>query len=249
MYRLIIIDDEPKILEGVCGLFPWEDIGFKVTATFTSAVKALEYIEKHGADVVLTDIEMPDMSGLELCSKLASYGTIQTVLFSSYTNYEYFRSAIHIRVEDYLIKPVKYAQLLECFERVKKRLDELHQKEETVPRNYYEQIIYKVTEYLNENYKNASLEDASACVNLSPNYLSKLFKEKSGMNFSETLQKIRMEKARELLQDSSFKIYDIAFYIGYDNPKNFSRVFKAYYDMSPFEYRKQVLDMEKTNET
>ena len=53
----------------------------------------------------------------------------------------------------------------------------------------------------------------------------------------EMLTRIRMEKAGELLQDPAYKSYEIAFYVGYDNPKNFTRAFKAYYQVTPREYR------------
>ncbi|HRM61591.1 MAG TPA: helix-turn-helix transcriptional regulator, partial [Gemmiger qucibialis] len=72
--------------------------------------------------------------------------------------------------------------------------------------------------------------------------LSRVFKEKSGTSFSELLLKTRMEKACEMLADIHYKSYDIAYYVGYDNPKNFSRAFKAYYGQSPSEYRKSRLD-------
>lgn len=244
MYKLVIIDDEEKILDGICHLFPWNEIGFEVAESFTDAGKGWDYIEKCGADVVLTDIEMPGMSGLELCRRLAEREDMIAVLFSSYTNNEYFQSAIRLGVVDYLIKPVRYDQLLECFERVKAKLDQRYAAQVPVSRGYYDQIIEKVKKYLYENYRHASLEEASSCVNLSPTYLSKVFKEKSGMNFSEMLTKVRMEKSCELLRDSQYKAYDVAFYVGYDNPKNFSRAFKAYYKISPMEYRKQVLGSE-----
>lgn len=98
MYRLIIIDDEPKIAEGMAQLFPWNNIGFEVVQSFFSAKDALNYLREHPVDVVLSDIQMPDMTGLELCRELLSHEEIHTVLFSSYQNYEYFRSAIQLGV-------------------------------------------------------------------------------------------------------------------------------------------------------
>ena len=103
MYSLIIIDDEPKIAEGMAQLFPWNNIGFQVVRSFTSAAEALEYMDENPVDVVLSDIQMPDMTGLELCEKLLGREKTQVVLFSSYQNYEYFRSAIQMGVADYLM--------------------------------------------------------------------------------------------------------------------------------------------------
>ena len=114
--------------------------------------------------------------------------------------------------------------------------------QETAPKAYYDQIVYDVQQYLKDNYRTATLEEAAAKVSLSPAYLSRVFKEKSGTSFSELMLKTRMEKACEMLADIHYKSYDIAYYVGYDNPKNFSRAFKAYYGQSPSEYRKSRLD-------
>lgn len=238
MYKLIMVDDEEKIVGGMAQLFPWQNIGFEVVEVFTSARKALEYIETHPVDVVMTDIEMPDMNGLELSRRLMDYPNIEKVFFSSYSNYEYFRTALQNGVADYLMKPVDYSALLECFEKIRARLDARGHVSEEKPKAYYDQIVYDVQQYLKEHYRTATLEEAATKVSLSPAYLSRVFKEKSGESFSELLLRTRMEKACELLADIQYKSYDIAYYVGYDNPKNFSRAFKAYYGVSPSEYRK-----------
>lgn len=192
MYKLIIIDDEEKIASGMAQLFPWQNIGFEVVQVFTSARKALQYIAENPVDVVLTDIEMPDMNGLELSHRLMEYPNIQKIFFSSYSNYEYFRAALQNGVADYLMKPVAYSALLECFEKVKARLDARSAVQETAPKAYYDQIVYDVQQYLKDNYRTATLEEAAAKVSLSPAYLSRVFKEKSGTSFSELLLKTRM---------------------------------------------------------
>ncbi|MCI9359455.1 MAG: response regulator [Hungatella sp.] len=235
MYRLVIVDDEEKIVEGIANLFPWEQIGFSVMF-FNRAGKALEYMESHPVDVLMSDIEMPGIDGIELCRRIQDKD-IKVIFISSYQNYEYFRYAIQFRVEDYLLKPIKSGDILTCFGKIREDLDRKYQVKEENNSSYYEQIVDKVKKYIEENYKEASLEEAAVLVNLSPNYLSKIFKDKCGTGFSEYLTKTRMEKACELLNDIQYKGYDIAYYIGYDNPKNFSRAFKAYFGMSPKEYR------------
>jgi len=105
-----------------------------------------------------------------------------------------------------------------------------------------ERVIGKIKEYLDIHYQNATLEDAAERVNMCPSYLSRFFKEKSGIGFRELLLKTRMEKACEMLGDKQCKMCDIAYLIGYDNPKNFSRAFKAYYGVTPVEYRKTRLE-------
>lgn len=237
MYRLIIVDDEEKILEGISELFPWHNIGFEVSARFTSALKALTYVENHPVEVVMTDISMPLMNGIDFIKELIRFPKIKIVLFSSYKDYEYMRAAIQYGISDYLLKPIRYDELVLCFEKIRIQLDEVNEIVNEEPKTYYKEIISRVDHYLFNNYQKASLEGAAEVVGLSPNYLSKIYKEKSGSGFLEKLNKIRMEKACELLMDPSYKNYEIAFYVGYDNPKNFSRAFKMYFNMSPMDYR------------
>ena len=123
MYQVIIVDDEPRILEGIIHLFPWNNFGFEVVASFTNGKEALEYINAHPqVDVVMTDIQMPVMTGIELSQKLKNEDII-VVFFSAYQDFEYARAAIINHVTDYLIKPMKYDAMSACFERIRKTLD------------------------------------------------------------------------------------------------------------------------------
>ena len=235
MYRLVIVDDEKMIAEGVASLFPWEKIGFEAAA-FTEAEEALQYIGRNTVHVVMTDIEMPRMSGIDLCGQLAGSG-IKIVFISSHQNYDYFRSAIRFQVTDYLLKPLKSSDIINVFERIRRELDEEHEVAEEKNPSYYEQVVEQVKSYLAQNYQSATLEEAAVKVNLSAAYLSRIFKQQEGIGFGEQLLKVRMEKACELLSNIQMKSYDIAWYIGYDNPKSFSRAFKSYYGITPMEYR------------
>ena len=237
MYRVVVVDDEKTISEGIAALFPWNSIGYEAVP-FTDPRVALDYIKREGTDVVLSDIEMPGMSGIELCKALQGKDIV-VVFLSSHQNYDYFRSAIRYSVEDYLLKPVHSEDILECFGKIRERLDEKRNVKEKEPQSstYYESIRQKVEEYLEENYREARLEEAALRVNLSAAYLSSLLKDKLGCGFTEMLTGIRMKKAAELLADVQYKAYDIAYYVGYDNPKSFSRAFKNYYGCTPMEYR------------
>ena len=166
MYQLVIVDDEDKIVEGIANLFPWEQLGFQVT-WFSRPLKALEYVKTHQVHVLMSDIEMPEMNGLELCKQLQD-SDIKIVFISSHQNYEYFRYAIQYRVEDYLLKPIKSGDILNCFGKIRQQLDEKYAVTQETPVTYYDQVISKVKEYIKENYKEASLEDAAVQVSLSP---------------------------------------------------------------------------------
>ena len=149
MYQLVIVDDEDKIVEGIANLFPWEQLGFQVT-WFSRPLKALEYVRQHKVDVLMSDIEMPEMNGLELCRQLQDTD-IKIVFISSHQNYEYFRYAIQYRVEDYLLKPIKSGDILNCFGKIRQYLDEKYAVSQETTGNYYEQVVTAVKEYIKEN--------------------------------------------------------------------------------------------------
>lgn len=187
MYRLVIVDDEPKIAEGMAQLFPWGNIGFEVVASFTSAREVLDYLRDEPADVVLSDIQMPDMDGLALCRRLMESGGVKVVLFSSYQQYDYFRSAIQMGVEDYLLKPLTYTALTESFTRLKEKLDSERHLEQEQPEGYYEDMVAKVDEYITGHLQDATLVRCAKRVGLSPSYLSRCYKEHSGRSFTDRL--------------------------------------------------------------
>lgn len=239
MYRLVIVDDEEKITEGIANLFPWAELGFEVVKACSKGFEALDYIKNNPVDVLLSDIEMPDLNGIELCAQIQEMN-VKVIFISSYQKYEYFRSAILYQVEDYLLKPVKFEELKKCFTKICEKLDKEHGiSSEKFPDNetYYEKVIHEAKNYIAEHYRDCTLEDVALHVNLSAGYLSKIFKEKSGKGFQDYLLEYRMQKACELLDDIHFKSYEVAYYVGYSNPKNFSRAFKAYYGKTPKEYR------------
>lgn len=236
MYQLIIVDDEVTIAEGVANLFPWREIGFAAKA-FCDSTEAMKYIQNNHVDVVMSDIEMPQINGLELARQVSKKGT-KVVIISSHQNYEYFRAAIQLNVVDYLLKPLKSADIISCFEKIKQELDRKNHVEQEQPKGYYEKILVEVKSYTEEHFQEASLEEAAVRVNLSASYLSRILKEKCDFGFAEYLLQIRMEKAAAMLQDLQYKTYDIAYYVGYDNPKSFSHAFKNYYGVTPMDYRK-----------
>ena len=170
MYQVIIVDDEPRILEGIIHLFPWNNFGFEVVASFTNGKEALEYINAHPqVDVVMTDIQMPVMTGIELSQKLKNEDII-VVFFSAYQDFEYARAAIINHVTDYLIKPMKYDAMSACFERIRKNLDK-REKGHYLP---YEvnadeaDYVAIVKNYIKSDYKTATLEEAASLVHYSP---------------------------------------------------------------------------------
>lgn len=102
-----------------------------------------------------------------------------------------------------------------------------------------DKIIKACEKYISENYmKDIPLESIAEMFCFNPSYFSSYFKNNTGMNFSDYLQKIRMEKAGELLRKHNLKVYEVAERVGYQNVKYFNKVFKKEFGVSPDEYRR-----------
>ncbi|HUX14076.1 MAG TPA: response regulator [Spirochaetia bacterium] len=239
---MIIIDDEYEIRTGLSSYFPWHDLGFEVAAIFEAAPEALEYLGANHIDVVLTDIKMPRMSGLQLARALSEAGRETKVVFvSGYKEFDFLKEALEYRAFDYLLKPVTRLDVARTFGRLKSALDEQRAEKEGAgapgaPEGPAANIEI-LKRYIESHYSTTTLEDAAAYMHLNPFYLSRYFKEKTGANFSEFLLRVRMNKAIELMQNRELKTYHISEMVGYRNPNNFSRAFKKLFGQSPKEYR------------
>lgn len=112
MFKAIIADDELNLREGLATLIDWESNGFVIAGLAGDGVEALELIERQKPDLVITDIKMPRMNGLELCKALRQRGNdVKIVVLSGYNDFSYAKEAIEYAVKDYLLKPVDPSDL------------------------------------------------------------------------------------------------------------------------------------------
>lgn len=124
MYTMIVVDDEMEIRRGFCTYFPWQEIGFEIRADFKSAQEAEEYLKEHQTDVLVTDIRMRGMSGIELIEAVRNAGVnMEIVVISGYRDFDYAQQVMKMRVRHYLVKPMKYAQIMEVFTEIRQELD------------------------------------------------------------------------------------------------------------------------------
>ena len=124
MYSLLIADDEELVRRGLAETLDWESMGFRVTGTAKDGIEALDILGRNGADVVLADIRMPNLSGLDLAARIrVQYPGTRVVILSGYDDFEYARRAIEHDVFSYLLKPLSEKRATEVFKRLKNALD------------------------------------------------------------------------------------------------------------------------------
>ena len=125
MYQVVIVDDEPFVLEDLKKAIDWEGSNFEIAYADTDPVRVLSYIQSHTIDLLITDINMPEISGLTLISKAKEIQPLLSVLvLSAYDNFEYVRTALRNGAENYLLKPLNPEELLESIQSVSKHLKE-----------------------------------------------------------------------------------------------------------------------------
>jgi two-component system sensor histidine kinase YesM len=259
MYHLLIVEDEEIIRRALPLIIDWRAIGFEVVGTTGSAAEALQIIDEQSVDVVLTDIKMPIVSGLELAGELKTrFPEIKTVLLSAYRDFNYALKGIEYGVYGYLLKTDSKTEIRNYFVKLKDDLDRERIASSTVrldDRNIGNEqpqvdsvppaaagaIVTKALAYLQANYaKDVHLDDVAEYVRVHPVYLCRLFNHELGTTFKEKLTCIRIEKAKELLRDPGARVYEISLAVGYLKPRYFSDLFKKVTGMTPLEYRETI---------
>lgn len=260
MYKLLIVDDEPKIRNGLRSFFPWRELGFEVVSEASNGRQALEYLDANEADVVLCDIVMPKTDGIEFAQILHQRKhPAKLVFLTGHREFEYARQALLYGVKRYLVKPTQSADINEVFLELKAELDEERaataaedasprtptagaeepddREDEAEAKGYHEKRIEAIERYVREHYADATLEAVSEAFHMNKHYLSKYYKRQTSRNFSDFVTSVKMKAAAAMLEDIHARVYEVGLRVGYDNAKNFSRAFKQYYGRGPREYR------------
>jgi transcriptional regulator, araC family (fragment) len=340
MYKVLFVDDDETIGFIVSKMKVWENSNFKITRYAQNGKEALLVLEKESFDLIITDIRMPIVDGLELLENIRKRGDKTfLVLASTYSEFEYAKRGLQNGAIDYIIKPITEENLKELFIRVEKLLKEKEDKPketnlkvskdridkwynlfinlEETPKNLkdkylkelndivkeekvvfsellfegvwekivkvfpwlvklenieflfkeesfekeveekisnikeivkkyklnnYDSLINNVSEVILKNIgKDKLLDIISKELQLSKDYIGKLFKNKIGITLNEYSTILKMEYGKKLLSGSNKKVYEISEELGYSTIDYFSKLFKNYTGFTPVQYRKKAL--------
>lgn len=263
MYKFLVVDDEEIVRRGFRKKIPWEEMGFEYLEPCQNGREAIDRINKDHPDVIMTDICMPLVDGLEIANYVAdNYPEIMVFILSGYEEFEYARSALRSRVVEYLLKPITSQELSGLVSKLKIRLDQNDQKingirtsNKKIGANLNNNQVHKhqmslasvkvleAQEYIKDHYsqKELSMDDVCRELYISPSYLSRLLKQHLGKTFVDALTEYRINKAKDLLFNSNLKTYAIADAVGISDPHYFSTIFKKVTGMPPSVYRDNSL--------
>ncbi len=231
MYSIFLADDEVWETLGLKKLIEKSELPIQVVGQAENGIEALKALQEIQPDILITDIRMPGLNGLELSEKIREFGLkTEIILLSGYAEFEY-------ALRNYLLKPVSQENLNEVLgELVAEKDKKLHSvSEEEVPESNIERIFHEIeVSYMEE----ITLNSLSDKYNISASRLSIRVKERLGMSFSKYLTSKRIQKAKELLEDDRLSVEQIAEMVGYRDYFYFTKVFKKTEGVSPSSYRK-----------
>ncbi len=383
MNKIILVDDEIRVLKQLKKIIPWNELGFEIAGVFRKGTTALEFIKENTVDAIITDIKMPDISGLELakiCHK--HYPLIKILIISAYDDFSYAKEALKYNISDYIVKPISkdviinslnslneqitinkktvysdkyinkkselfseiYRKNFDC-EKMENDLSDINvfvnlhtcesalimlNNEETEAcikehnydfnqfililsrlilqetkyayasaivdennsikilliskqgirsENFFQkteeyiaetkktvseilklnlsfsptkynlkttsnkstktnEAVLKAIEYINNNYqKHFNLDEIASYVCVTPSYLSDIFKTHTNYNITDYTNKIRIEKAQEIIENTDTKLSAVSMLVGFNSTSYFYRVFKNQTGYSPNDYK------------
>jgi two-component system response regulator YesN len=237
---------------------------FRVVGEAEDGAEALVLIDRLEPDLLLTDIRMPIMDGLELLREIRSKQLrMETVLVSGYGEFSYAQEALRYGAADYLLKPIHSEALLGLLGRLRTKwcspsgmdarlispIDDVLEERDPLPSTMlteadschagYKQIVSQALVFIESRFADPqfSLKEAASHFYLSPAYFSFMFKKIEGVPFIQYLTRLRMELAKRMLGEPSNKIYVIGHAVGYPEYTHFTKAFKKYTGYSLTEYR------------
>ena len=243
MYRVVLIDDEKRIIEGLRKVVRWQGFGCQVVGDAGDAVSGAAVIRETKPHILFTDIRMPGDDGLTMLAGLHSeFPDMQVVVLTGYRDFNYAQEAIRLGVTRFLLKPSKLDEIHDALRAATERLSAQTPAEENRENRYAQShIVNHAIAYMEAHYaEKLTLQEVADSCYVSQWHLSKLLNKQTDGTFYDTLNEIRIREAKRLLSDPKLRVGDIGALVGYQDSAHFARVFKKLIGMSANEYRNSL---------
>ncbi|MDH8677844.1 response regulator [Fusibacter bizertensis] len=258
MYKLLLVDDEALIRKGIKTLIDFTKLEISAVLEAANGLEGLSVFEKYQPELVILDINLPHMNGLELASKIKKINPYTKIaMLTGYDYFDYAVTALKIGVDDYILKPVSKQDVTDAIIRLIHSYNQLKVQQEisSVVKNISKENastypVDSIQETLDSQLYNSDLSLTSFAEKLgySTSYLSGMLKSILGMPFQEYVLSSRLEKAKLLLLTTPLKNYEIAEKVGFQDVNYFNTRFKQKYGLSPKQYLKAVRNPNENDE-
>ena len=253
---VMVVDDEYLIVAGLINIINNFYFPNLTVIGFSDSEKAYEYMMQETVNVVIADIHMPGINGLDLLSAFRKKSSnCKFIILSGYQEFVYAQKAIKLEVVEYLIKPVDEAELNSILRNLYKNFYHIYPEEynEMLPvnmkvytkdRSGYSKQLQMLLDFIDLHYsRDVSLTKLSELSKLHPNYISSLFVKELNMNYMKYIGGLRLNKALQMLNENiDMPVATLAMNLGYSSERQFYRMFKHLMKLTPNEYREKVVE-------
>ena len=250
MYKVIVIDDEMLVRRGIVMETDWQALNCVVVAEAGNGIEGLEAVRKYHPDLLICDIRMPKMDGIEMLKELRAEGNDVSVIFlTAYSEFSYAQSALKLLASDYLLKPFGDGELEQAVNNAlgkRKRTQEKleNSKDEPLPelvlnKGDKSKYVMAAVDYISAHYGDPELcvAEIAEHLGISEGHLSHTFKRETDYTVAAYITRVRMRTAMKLLNDCRNKVYEVAEQVGYRDVAHFSSSFKRIVGVTPSEYQ------------
>ena len=243
MLKVLIVEDEEMIRKGIVLTVDWAALDCVVVGEASNGLEGLEAARRLEPTLIITDLKMPLMDGLEMLRALREEGCgAYVIILTAYDQFDYAQSALRLGAVDYLLKPFHDGELESAVNRLCSRMENGAPAPETMgtPRKGDKsKYVLEAMAYISKHYNepDISVGTVAQSLNISEGYLSHTFKKETDYTLLNYLTRYRIHKAMELLKDCRVKVYEVAEQVGYRDIAYFSATFKKYTGISPSEYQ------------
>lgn len=240
--KTLIVDDEAHIRQKVKKIIESQFEDFEIVTLAKDGHEALEIIKNNRIDLLITDIQMPEMTGLELVENIhVNYPHIKALILTGFGEFEYAKKAIQLDVVDFILKPLNKEDFIKILAELLMAFSIEWNQDIHLPSNVFlsgEETFEMVRQYIQENYlENITLSEIAEKFNITQAYITKLFIKYTTAPPLKYKTNLRMNKAKDYLSTTDYSMAQIAEALGYSDQFSFSKAFKKNEGSSPLKYR------------
>ncbi len=243
MLKVLVVEDEEMIRKGIVLAVDWAAMDCVVVGEAANGVEALEAVERLNPSLIITDLKMPRMDGIEMLRCLRERGNhVYVIILTAYDSFTYAQSALRLGAVDFLLKPFHDGDLEQAVTALRRRMGGAEREEPALPglkKGDKSKYVLEAMDYIGKHYQdpNISISDIALDLGISEGHLSRTFKKETDYTLLNYLTRYRIHKAMELLRDCRVKVYEVAAQVGYRDITYFSATFKRVTGVTPSEYQ------------